>query len=94
MHAYDPKPPRRLYEVLMSQGMQANQQVTFLWDGGNTMRDLPMSLHPESEHVLDWLHGTLCLTVMGRMATRIATARRSRWPVSSRRCIKWSVGGW
>ena len=30
----DPKPKRRLYELLRSQGMQMNQQVTFLTDGG------------------------------------------------------------
>ena len=31
---YDTKPRRRLFEVLAAQGMQANQQDTFLTDGG------------------------------------------------------------
>jgi hypothetical protein len=32
---YDSKPKRRLFEVLKSQGIQANQQVTFLSDGAD-----------------------------------------------------------
>jgi hypothetical protein len=36
--------------------MQANQQVTFLSDGGDTVRELQMYLHPEAEHLLDWFH--------------------------------------
>ena len=31
----DEKPKRRLYEVLQSQGMQLNQQITFLSDGSD-----------------------------------------------------------
>jgi hypothetical protein len=53
VHMYDTKPKRRLFDVLKSQGMQANQQVTFLSDGGDTVRELPMYLHPEAEHILD-----------------------------------------
>jgi hypothetical protein len=42
VHTYDTTPKRRLFEVLRSQGMQANQQVTFLSDGGDTVRELQM----------------------------------------------------
>ena len=35
---YDEKPRRRLWELLKSQGMQENQQVVFLSDGGDTVR--------------------------------------------------------
>ena len=35
VQTYDTKPKRRLFEVLAAQGMQANQQVTFLTDGGD-----------------------------------------------------------
>jgi hypothetical protein len=41
VQTYDTKPKRRLFEVLRSQGMAANQQVTFLTDGGEDIRDLP-----------------------------------------------------
>ena len=44
VQVYDTKPKRRLFEVLTSQGMQANQQVTFLTDGADDVRDLPLYL--------------------------------------------------
>ena len=40
VQAYDAKPKRRLFEVLASQGMQANQAVTFITDGGEDVREL------------------------------------------------------
>src|SRR5215216_3994043 len=56
VQGYDPKPKRRLFEVLTSQGMQMNQQVTFLTDGGEDVRGLPLYLNPQAEHLLDWFH--------------------------------------
>jgi hypothetical protein len=44
-----------------------NQRVTFLTDGGDTVRELPLYLSPESEHWLGF-HITMRLTVMGQMA--------------------------
>lgn len=68
VYRHDIKPRRRLYEVLKAQGLQGNQLVTFLTDGGDTVRDLSFNLHPEAEHVLDWFHVTMRLTVMNQMA--------------------------
>ena len=65
---YDSKPKRRLFEVLKSQGMQANQQVTFLSDGADTVRDLQLYMNPNAQHILDWFHITMRLTVMCQMA--------------------------
>jgi hypothetical protein len=48
--------------------MQANQQITFLTDGGEDIRDLPLYLNPQAEHLLDWFHITMRLTVMTNMA--------------------------
>jgi len=67
VNKYDVKPKRRLYEVLKSQGLQMNQQVVFLSDGGDTVRSLQRYLSPESEHLLDWFHITMRLTVMKQM---------------------------
>ena len=64
---YDTKPKRRLFEVLQAQGVHANQPVTFLSDGGETVRNLPMYLNPLAEHLLDWFHVAMRLTVMGQM---------------------------
>src|SRR5258707_8062198 len=73
VNRYDTKPKRRLFEMLKSQGMQMNQAVTFLSDGGDTVRDLQMYLNPQAEHLLDWFHITMRLTVMGQMAKSINT---------------------
>ena len=54
VHTYDAKPKRRLFDLLKSQGLQANQDVTFLTDGGEEIRALAELVTPESEHVLDW----------------------------------------
>jgi hypothetical protein len=68
VQTYDTKPKRRLFEVLKAHGMAANQQVTFLTDGGEDIRDLPLYLNPESERLLDWFHITMRITVMTNMA--------------------------
>src|SRR5438445_22492 len=47
VQTYDTKPKRRLFELLKAQGMAANQQVTFLTDGGADVRELPLYLNPE-----------------------------------------------
>jgi len=48
--------------------MQMNQLVTFLTDGGGDVRELPLYLNPQAEHLIDWFHITMRLTVMGQMA--------------------------
>jgi hypothetical protein len=68
VYAYDTKPQRRIFEVLKSQGMQMNQQVTFLSDGDNKLRELQLYLNPNAEYLLDWFHITMRLTVMSQMA--------------------------
>jgi hypothetical protein len=64
----DTRPKRRLFEVLKAQGLQMNQRMEYLTDGGDTVRELPLYLCPESERWLDWFHDTMRLTVMGQMA--------------------------
>ncbi|NJM39340.1 MAG: hypothetical protein HC853_00505 [Anaerolineae bacterium] len=48
--------------------MQFNQDITFLTDGGDTVRKLTEYLNPNAEHVLDWFHVTMRLTQMGQVA--------------------------
>jgi len=64
----DAQPERRLMKMLTDQGMQANQQITFLSDGADNVRDLQYLMHPESEHILDWFHQTMRLTVLNQFA--------------------------
>jgi hypothetical protein len=50
--------------VLRSQGMSMNQQLEFLSDGGEDVRNVQLYLNPEAEHLLDWFHLTMRLTVL------------------------------
>jgi len=62
----DERPQRRLLHALREQGMQENQQITFLSDGADNVRELQFMMHPESEHILDWFHITMRLTVLNQ----------------------------
>ncbi len=73
VRSVDTKPKRRLFELLQSQGMQANQQVTFFSGGGETVRSIPEYLNPESEHILDWFHITMRITVLQQCARGLAS---------------------
>ncbi len=67
-------PRRRLMHLLSKQGMQANQQVTFLSDGADNVRDLQFRMYPESEHVLDWFHITMKLTVLNQFTKGLSNS--------------------
>ncbi len=74
--------------------MQANQQVTFLTDGADDVRDLPLYLNPQAEHLLDWFHVTMRITVMGQMAKASSLSSPHRPHLAAdvaeqMECIKW-----
>jgi len=92
VQAYDQKPKRRLFEVLKAQGLQMNQAITFLSDGGDTMRELQLYLAPESEHILDWFHVTMRITMMQQLAKGIvkpADMPEQRTVAAQLERIKW-----
>jgi hypothetical protein len=60
----DTKSKRRLYEVLHSHDFQLHQAITFLSDGADTLRQLPLDMSPKATHSLDWHHVTMKLTVL------------------------------
>ena len=68
----DAKPRRRVFEVLRSQGLQANQSVEFFTDGAAVLRSLTSYLSAESRHILDWFHLTMRLTVLHQYALGFA----------------------
>ena len=74
--------------------MQANQQITFLTDGGEDIRDIPCYLNAQAEHLLDWFHLTMRITVMANMAKSLRPpppdreSRRSRRPTSPTRSAR------
>ena len=77
----DCHPERRLMTHLSAQGMQANQQIFFLSDGADNLRDLQFGMYPESTHVLDWFHITMRLKVLMQYA-------RDCWYQIQRRGVK------
>ena len=76
---YDEKPRRRLYESLRSQGLEMNQPVTFFSDGEDTLRQLQMYMTSQSEHILDWFHVTMKLTVISQMRKSLVGAEPAAW---------------
>ena len=89
VNKFDEKPKRRLFELLKSQGLQMNQDITFLSDGGDTVRDLQLYLSPWSEHVLDWFHVTMRLTVMLNTAKGLPTDELTEEIPAELERIKW-----
>jgi hypothetical protein len=83
VQTYDGKPRRRLLELLKSQGMAMNQQVTFLSDGGDDVRQIQQYLDPEAEYWLDWFHLTMRITVMKQMAKGLANEQHAPAETSS-----------
>src|SRR5664279_479871 len=53
--------------------MQENQQLVFMTDGGEDVRQVQEYLHPNSEHIIDWFHITMRLTVL-QQQTKALTA--------------------
>jgi hypothetical protein len=86
----DDKPRARLVDTLRRQGMQPRQQIVFMSDGAETLRRLQRNIAPEAEHVLDWFHLTMRMTVLGQMIkaawsdaaeveTKAAALERIKW---------------
>jgi hypothetical protein len=90
-YCYDNKPQRRIFEVLKSQGMQMNQQVTFVSDGDEKIRDLFSCLNPNAEYLLDWFHVTMRLTVMNQVAKGLTKrdAQMKKTILKDLTSIKW-----
>lgn len=72
VQSHDNKPKRRLHEVLKDQGWQENQIVTFMTDGGDTVIKMARHMAPASEHILDWFHITMRITVMQQYVKGLA----------------------
>ena len=75
VQTYDEKPRRRLWELMKSQGLQENQQVVFMSDGGENVRRMQEYLHPYSEHLIDWFHITMRLTVLQQQTKSLKQER-------------------
>ena len=72
VRSQDAAPKRRFCEVLRRQGLPADQPVTVLTDGGDSVRALVGDLPAGSEHQLDWFHVAMRLTGLGQYAKGLA----------------------
>ena len=72
VQSHDDKPKRRRNEVLKDQGWQENQPVTFMTDGGDAVINMALQMAPASEHILDWFHITMRITVMQQYVKGLA----------------------
>ncbi len=96
VQTYDQKPRRRLFELMKSQGLQDNQQVVFMSDGGEDVRRVQTYLHPDSEHWIDWFHITMRITVLQQQtkslqseANRAGTAAGLSKRIDSMKHLLW-----
>ncbi len=48
--------------------MLSNQEITFLSDGDDTLRELQLEMSPMATHLLDWFHLTMRLTVLSQLS--------------------------
>ena len=78
VQSLDEKPRRRLHDVLQEQGLQMNQEITFLTDGEDSVRNLAGYMSPCAEHVLDWFHITMRITVLRQYAKGLLTHHHDR----------------
>jgi len=88
--SYDTKPKRKLHDMLMANGLQMNQRIIFLSDGGDNVRDLQHMLSPHSEHILDWFHITMRITVIKQMIKGIV-ANKAKIIEKEITSVKWHL---
>ena len=91
--SHDPKPRRHLADVLKSQGLRHNQELVFLSDGEESLRQLQYYLRPHSQHWLDWFHLTMQLTDLGQSLKGLVRldARRAAELQEALEQTKWNL---
>ena len=72
VQSHDDKPKRRLNTILKDQGWKENQSITFMTDGADNLLNIARDMAPASEHLLDWFHITMRITVMGQYVKGLA----------------------
>jgi hypothetical protein len=84
VQTYDQKPRQRVWEVMKSQGMQENQQVVFMSDGGEDVWEVQEYLHPNSEPVIGWFHITMRITVLQQQTKALLAERPEEGAAASK----------
>ena len=76
--------------MLKKQGLQMNQDITFLSDGGDTVRNLQKFISPQAEHLLYWFHITMKITVMRQTIKGLDKKDRDNLD-EQMESIKWNI---
>ena len=66
-----------------------NQAITFLTDGGDTVRDLTEGHSPQTCHILDWFHITMRLTVLTQMTKGVPVEHKGEKFEEELERVKW-----
>ena len=66
-----------------------NQIVTFLSDGAENIRELQNYLNPNAEHILDWFHITMRITVMKQIIKELTNKSLKKDCEKELDSIKW-----
>ena len=104
VQSHDPKARRYFAGVLNRQGLRHNQELVFLSDSEESLRQLQCYLRPHSQHLLDWFHLTMQLTNLSqslRGLTRLDTKQAADlqealehtkwnlWHGKAKRALEW-----
>jgi hypothetical protein len=81
VHGYDRKPQRRILDHLKKQGVQANQDITFITDGGEEVRSLAEMIAP---------HAHRRTPRFGEIKWIRNPSRSALSPNSPARCLSWA----
>jgi hypothetical protein len=66
VQTHDHQPKRRVAKVLQEQGLSMTQEMTFLTDGADNVRNLAVDMSPSAKHLLDWFHLSMRLHILSR----------------------------
>ena len=68
VQTFDKNHKHRFQKHLKAHGLTENQKLEFFSDEGESVRGLQKDFSPNADHILDWFHITMRLTVLGQYA--------------------------
>ncbi len=66
VQTHDDQPKRRVVSVLREQGLSMTEEMTFLTDGADNVRNLAVDMSPSAKHLLDWFHLSMRMHILSR----------------------------
>jgi hypothetical protein len=88
VQTFDKNHKHRFQQHLKAHGLTDQQKLEFFSDGGESVRGLQRDFSPNANHILDWFHITMRLTVLGQYAKGLPDAlmlkkARANWEAST-----------